>query len=153
SGVISESALMLAQIFEIAFFLGAAVLIVKSLFNMDQVHFDSILGAVCGYLFLGLGWAVCYSLIETFHPGSFELGGSVAKLADRPRLLPHLLISSTLLPLTTVGYGDVNPFSPPARTFAWMEAIAGQFYLAVIVASLVSLIVANKGGPKATADK
>jgi hypothetical protein len=45
--------------------------------------------------------------------------------------------------LTTVGYGDISPISPAARTFSWIEAISGQFYLAVIVAALVSMIVAK----------
>jgi hypothetical protein len=49
--------------------------------------------------------------------------------------------------LTTVGYGDVTPISPTARTFAWIEAMSGQFYLAVVVAGLVSMIVANTAQP------
>jgi hypothetical protein len=39
--------------------------------------------------------------------------------------------------LTTVGYGDISPVSPATRTLAWVEAVTGQFYLAVIVAGLV----------------
>lgn len=34
-----------------------------------------------------------------------------------------------------------------ARTFAWLEALAGQFYLAVIVAGLVSVLAARADGP------
>ena len=45
--------------------------------------------------------------------------------------------------LTTVGYGDISPVSPATRTLAWVEAITGQFYLAVIVAGLVSVMVAK----------
>jgi len=45
--------------------------------------------------------------------------------------------------LTTVGYGDISPVSPATRTLAWMEAITGQFYLAVIVAGLVSVLAAR----------
>jgi hypothetical protein len=138
----------LAQLCEITFFLGAACLIVRSFFQRDHVSFDSILGAVCGYLFLGLGWAVCYAIIENFHPGSFDAGESLAKLREGPALLPQLLIYFSFVTLTTVGYGDITPLSPPARTFAWMEAITGQFYLAVIVAALVTLITAKHGQSK-----
>jgi voltage-gated potassium channel len=49
--------------------------------------------------------------------------------------------------LTTVGYGDVTPISPTTRTFAWIEAITGQFYLAIIVAGLVSMLVAKTNQP------
>jgi hypothetical protein len=45
--------------------------------------------------------------------------------------------------LTTVGYGDISPVSPAARTLAWVEAVTGQFYLAVIVAGLVSVLAAK----------
>ena len=43
--------------------------------------------------------------------------------------------------LATVGYGDITPTTPLARTLAWMEAVAGQFYLAILVAGLVGFKV------------
>jgi len=145
TGSLSASSLLLTQICEIVFFLGAAILIVRSLFGRREVSFDSILGAVCGYIFLGLGWAVCYSIIESFHPGSFALGPSIVRPSgDRP-MLPQLLIYYSFITLTTVGYGDIIPVAPAARSLAWMEAITGQFYLAVIVAALVTLITAKHG--------
>ena len=39
--------------------------------------------------------------------------------------------------------GDISPVSPAARTLAWMEAVTGQFYLAVIVAGLMSVLAAK----------
>src|SRR5262245_27993039 len=45
----------------VLFFCGAAGLIVRSLFTSGSLTFDSILGAVCSYLFLGLAWAMSYS--------------------------------------------------------------------------------------------
>jgi hypothetical protein len=33
--------------------------------------------------------------------------------------------------------------SPAARTLAWVEAVTGQFYLAVIVAGLVNVLAAK----------
>ena len=33
----------------------------------------------------------------------------------------------------------MTPTTPLARTLAWMEAIAGQFYLAILVAGLVGI--------------
>jgi len=47
-----------------------------------------------------------------------------------------------------VGYGDITPISPTTRTFAWIEAITGQFYLAIIVAGLVSMLVARTRQPQ-----
>jgi ion channel len=42
----------------------------------------------------------------------------------------------------TMPYGDITPLSPPARAFAFLEAIIGQIYLAVLVARLVGLYIA-----------
>jgi hypothetical protein len=47
--------------------------------------------------------------------------------------------------LTTVGYVDVTPLSVPARTCEWLEALTGQFYLAVLVAGLVGVLLSRKG--------
>src|SRR5581483_3183166 len=132
-GDIRGWALFLAHMCQICFLFAAAGLVVRSLFTADELSFDSVLGAVCGYLFLGLGWAVGYSMIERFRPGSFEVSPSLATSAA-PYLDPQVLTYYSFVTLTTVGYGDINPVSPAARTLAWLEAIAGQFYLAVIVA-------------------
>src|SRR5262249_16942148 len=82
----------------------------------------------------GLGWAVLYALIEGFRPGSFEIRPKLVTGGEAARPLPHVLTYFSFVTLTTVGYGDISPVSPATRTLAWMEAITGQFYLAVIVA-------------------
>ena len=127
----------------VLFLLGASALIVKSLFSARTLTFDSILGAVCGYLFLGLAWAVLYALIEEFRPGSFAISPKLVTGGEVARPLPSVLTYFSFVTLTTVGYGDINPVSPAARTLAWMEALTGQFYLAVIVAGLVSVLAAK----------
>jgi hypothetical protein len=143
SGTGGAWALFIGHFCEAMFFVCAAALIVRSLFNIHALTVDSIFGAACGYLFLGLGWAVIYSLIEEFRPGSFAVNPSLITSADQPGMLPHVLTYYSFVTLTTVGYGDVTPISPTTRTFAWIEAMSGQFYLAVVVAGLVSMIVAN----------
>ena len=47
--------------------------------------------------------------------------------------------------LTTVGYGDVLPVHPVARSLAILEAVTGPLYLAILVARLVSLTAAPAG--------
>ena len=53
----------------------------------------------------------------------------------------------SLVTLTTMGYGDVTPVHGPARTFALIEAVFGQFYIAVLVAQLVGLRLAQAMQP------
>src|SRR5262249_32104016 len=106
---------------EVLFLLGASVLIVKSLFSARPLTFDSILGTVCGYLFLGLAWAVLYSMIEGFRPGSFEISPKLVTSGEVARPLPDVLTYYSVVTLTTVGYGDISPVSPAARTVAWIR--------------------------------
>ena len=49
-----------------------------------------------------------------------------------------------LASLTTTGYGDIVPLNPFARSLANLEAVVGQFYLAVTVARLVTLEMADR---------
>lgn len=85
AGAIGQSAWIVGQVCEILFF-GSAALIVKSLFDPAAISSDSILGAICGYLFLGLGWAVIYSMIEDLQPGAFFISQS---LETAPRTVGH----------------------------------------------------------------
>lgn len=144
SGAFGAGVILCGHACEILFFMAAAGLIVKSLVNAPSLTFDSIFGAVCGYLFLGLGWAVFYSVIERYQPGSFHISQALMTDEEPSRPQPHVLTYYSFVTLTTVGYGDITPISPATRTFAWIEAITGQFYLAVIVAGLVSLLVSRK---------
>jgi hypothetical protein len=112
----SAPVLLAGHLCEALFLFGASVLIVKALFSVRTLTFDSILGAVCGYLFLGLAWAVLYSMIEEFRPGSFEISPKLVTGGEVARPLPHVLTSYSFVTLTTVGYGDINPVSPATRT-------------------------------------
>jgi hypothetical protein len=142
-GKASAPVLLAAHLCEVLFLFGASALVVRSLFGAATVTFDSVLGAVCGYLFLGLGWAVLYALIEGLRPGSFEISPKLVTVGETARPLPQVLTYYSFVTLTTVGYGDIGPVSPAARTLSWIEAVTGQFYLAVIVAGLVSVLAAK----------
>ena len=141
--------LLLGHLCEVLFLFGSAGLIVRSLFGSGSPSFDSILGALCGYLFLGLGWAVTYSMIEVLRPGSFAVGPSIGLGSEGGASPPaDVLTYFSFITLTTVGYGDIVPATPATRTCAWLEAVTGQFYLAVIVAGLVSMLATSNRAPQ-----
>ena len=66
-------------------------------------------------------------------------------LAERPEaeVLAAFQYFSTVT-LTTVGFGDIVPVTPDARLATGMEAIVGQLYLAVVVATLVGRVAARR---------
>jgi hypothetical protein len=47
--------------------------------------------------------------------------------------------------LTSVGYGDIVPVHPYARSLANVETIIGQLYPATLLARLVTLEIADRG--------
>ncbi len=100
---------------------------------------DSIFGAICAYLLLGMAWGSLYSVIEVMQPGSFQATGKMADALTSAEARGPVLVYYSFVTMTTVGYGDITPVSPPARTLAWLEAMTGQFYIAVLVAGLVGI--------------
>lgn len=107
-------------------------------FRAGPVNLHRIQGAVAAYLLLGLTWALAYELVAHLAAGAFSgtgLGGS-----ERPDFVYFSFVT-----LTTVGYGDVTPVHPVARSLAIAEALTGQLYPAILLARLVSL--ATGSGP------
>ena len=102
-----------------------------------SVTVDRIFAAICVYMLIGFAWTFSYALLEEMVPGSF---GGLADIS-RNDYVAHVqqLRYFSFMTLTTVGYGDVVPRSPIARTIAALEAIMGQIYLTVLVARLVGL--------------
>ena len=126
------------------FFVAVAGKIVQSIFMTKELTLDSICGAICGYLLLGVACALTYSTIYSADPSAFLFGDSAKLRMEQVDYSRSVFIYFSFVTLTTVGYGDVIPVSIPARTLAWGEALTGQLYLAILVAGLISALVATK---------
>jgi Ion channel len=95
-----------------------------------------IYGSVSLYLMLAMFWFAVYNLINVLRPHSFlEVGLGNSAIEHIPRAT---FLYFSLVTLTTLGYGDIVPISPPARIFAAMEAATGVLYIAITVARLVA---------------
>ena len=93
---------------------------------------NKIIGAICIYIMLGLLWTFGFLIVEQVAPGSISglgEGGWHQKLQD--------VVYYSFITLTTVGYGEIAPIAPISRFLAYLEAITGQFYIAILVASLI----------------
>jgi hypothetical protein len=123
-------------------FLGFTTLILlRHVLQAEQVDSDTLYGAVSVYLLLGVVWALLYGVIETAQPGSFSASAALA--GDEAKTWDDLIYYS-FVTLTTLGYGDIAPLSPRVRSLAVLEAIAGVFYVAVLVARLVGVHIAQR---------
>ncbi len=121
----------------------AVVVILANVLSEKRVSVDEVLGAVCGYLLAGAFWANIYALTELALPGSFSMSHAFATELDDWNGRFAVLNYFSLVTLTTMGYGDVTPVRAPATIFATLEAVFGQFYIAVLVAQLVGLRLAQ----------
>ncbi len=111
------------------------LLVLTRVFGPGPVTRQRIEGAVAVYLLFGLAWAEGYECVEAFAPGAFGLPAGEVPTAGW--FSPLLYFS--FVTLTTLGYGDVLPVHPAARSLAMFEALMGQLYPAVLIARLVSL--------------
>jgi hypothetical protein len=105
---------------------------------------DSVFGAICGYLLIGVAWAMTYVVIQAADAESFQMSDDVQQQMVDDKGTRNTFIYYSFVTLSTVGYGDLTPRSNVARTLAWLEAVTGQVYLAVVIAGLVSAMVATK---------
>jgi hypothetical protein len=100
-------------------------------------------------MLMGYGGTFVYSILLELEPQSFVATSEVARNDYIDRLLQLRYFSFTTL--TTVGYGDIVPRSPAARTMAVLEAVMGQFYLVALVGRLVGLHIVHGSNPRSRA--
>jgi len=115
------------------------VVILHSLLTVERVFINEIIGTFNIYLVMGFTWAYIYGLVELSSPGSFQFPESGAIESVGMRFFYFSFIT-----LTTVGFGDTVPIRPTAEMLVILEAIIGQFYVAVVVAYLVSMYITHK---------
>jgi hypothetical protein len=126
-------------------FLGTLTWIVgKGVFGPGRVTFHRIRGAVAIYLQISLIFTFLYLLLARLSPTAFSppivLTGPTGDILRGARG-GATLIHFSLTTLTTVGYGDIIPVHPFARSLANLEALIGQLFPATILARLVTLEV------------
>jgi hypothetical protein len=125
---------------QVVFLLFVTGVIVREVLAEERVSIDTILGGICVYLLIGIGYGVAYMGIEHAAPGSFTLGGiPIADLAASKGDVTRMgeLLYYSFVTLTTLGYGDIVPASNLARSLAVSEAVAGSLFIAIFIAGLV----------------
>ena len=129
----SSGPIEIAKKIVFALFLAYVLAVILShIFREKEVTEDLITGAVCSYFLIGILWAFVFHFLELAREGSLYLAE-----VSRHDIGPFLYYS--FITLTTVGYGDVVPLTSSARSFAILEAVTGQLYLAIIIARLVGV--------------
>jgi hypothetical protein len=130
-----------AIVLGVIFFAFLAGLVLRELlFVSNEVDEETLWMAVNVYLLIGLVFAFTYAVIAVFEPTAF-----VGKFMDQPlRDQLYGFIYFSFVTMTTLGYGDLTPNNTFVGTLAYIEALIGQLYLAIMIARLVGLYIARR---------
>ena len=117
----------------IAFLVFVIARVLKYILSATEVDNETLCACLSGFLMIGLLWASVYILLGHLDPKAFAF------------TLPGQTMDGfeafyfSFVTLSTIGYGDITPVSRVAKMLCVMEAITGMFYVAVLVARLVSI--------------
>ncbi len=117
------------------FVLAIVVVIGRGVLRQGVVNQQSVIGAICIYLLLGMLFVFIYSVVAALGSGPFFVQGTDGS--------PALRMYFSFVTLTTVGYGDYTAKTNLGHTLSVTEALIGQLYLVTVVALLVSKIGAE----------
>lgn len=95
-----------------------------------------IFEAINGYLMMGLMFVTWIAVAMLFDPNSFSF------TTENPTALDYTYF--TFVTMTTLGYGEITPIVPYAKSLAILIATSGQIYVAIIIAMLVGKYAANQ---------
>jgi hypothetical protein len=126
---------------------GLAILVVMTLkqtFLPGPVSVHRVMGGIAAYLLIGVTWAFIYKLLMQEIPEAIHFQVPLAPGASTGE--PSRLLYFSFETLTTVSYGDAYPVHRVARSLAIAEALIGQLYPAVLIATLVGRALQERGG-------
>jgi Ion channel len=134
------------QVGSVAFFLVALLLgmtglaILGRILRHRHVSIETMFGAVCVYILIGLFFSSLFIGIA-LASAAHNLGPFLAQPG------PHNssdYVYLSFVTLTTVGFGDLTPYTDLARSVVVLEALIGQIFLVTLVARLVTLFGLEK---------
>jgi len=111
------------------FFILITIALITHVAGASKVSSATLLCAVNSYLLIGLSLAMLFILLDLLAPNSFNLGGNEDRFST--------FVYYSFVTLTTLGYGDILPLTPVARSLAAFTALFGQLYLVIIMAFLI----------------
>jgi hypothetical protein len=98
-----------------------------------RVTAETVLGALCAYVLIGLLFAFVYLAVSDLRDGPF-----FAQPGPHPQ---SEFLYYSFVALTTLGFGDLSPSVGLPQALTVFEALAGNIFLVTLVARLVTLWV------------
>jgi hypothetical protein len=96
-----------------------------------RVTHETVLGALCSYVLVGLLFAFLYLAVDDFRSASFFVQAGAHQQSE--------YVYFSFVTLTTLGFGDLSPSVGLPQALTALEALFGQVFLVTLVARLVTL--------------
>jgi ion channel len=126
----SSNATGLVGLLNVLLITATCAVIVLGIRDQHGVNVQSVLGALCIYLLIGMLYTFAYGAISALQSGPFFAQGTEGT--------PSIRLYFSVVTLATVGYGDYSATTDLGRTVAASEGLLGQIYLVTVVAVIVS---------------
>ncbi|HPF70727.1 MAG TPA: potassium channel family protein, partial [Candidatus Krumholzibacteria bacterium] len=128
-------------VFLLGLYLTIIRLMLQRIVRAPAVTLDEIALALCTYVLLGMLWMLFYVPLAADDP-TRHFAFATPPAADD---VNFALTYFSYVTLTTLGYGDITPISPLARSLAILEALTGVLFLAVLISRLVGAYGVPRG--------
>ena len=113
----------------ILFFQIIVIKLIIQIARSKKASASVIFESINAYLLMGIMFAVWVTLAMLYDPNSFSFP------FENPTTMDYLYY--TFVTMTTLGYGEITPTLPYAKSLSILIATSGQIYVAVIIAMLV----------------
>lgn len=107
---------------------------------------EALKGVICAYFMVAFTFAYIYYLIGYLNPGAFSFSHFPELTADNHTHYLSQMFYYSFVTLLQIGYGDITAVLDSAQTASIIEGIFGQFYIAILVARLISVYSARARG-------
>ncbi len=127
----------ISDIVSFLFFVYVIVYLVARVAGSKSVGKLEFLESINVYFLIAMAGSILFNVINTSIPDAFNRAGEA--LYTRSDLIYY-----TLVTFTTLGYGDITPADPLAKSLSILMSVSGQLYLTMIIALLVGKYLSDK---------
>lgn len=121
---------------QVAFHAYAVMLLLGYVLRDEIVTLDELYALACIYVLLALLWASAYAIVVHYDPAAIYI--NEVNNPDRRTGWSDLVYYS-MTTLTSTGYGEITPVTPPARALAMLQQVIGVLFVAILIARLTGM--------------
>lgn len=133
---------LISNLTNILFFQIIIIRLIVQIAKNKNVDTNVIFESINGYLMMGIMYSAWVAILIYFSPYAFNgLDPATVNLQE--------IFYFTFVTMTTLGYGEITPQIPIAKSLAILISTSGQLYIAIIIAMLVGKFAGNQQNKEA----